>query len=91
MGKKGRKDKRKKNVLVELKEEGRGGRRRSRRLAKSNAKRKLKEGALQEELDLEDSGCPKWRMREKVVKFGVGGMEKVEEEILDSYRSYLGE
>ena len=53
-------------MLAELEEEGRGGRRRSGRLSKLNAKRKLREGASQEEeSNSKDSGCPKWRMKEK--------------------------
>lgn len=51
---------------MESKEEGRVGRRRSGRLAKSNAKRKLKEGASQEEeTDSKDTGRNKRRMKEK--------------------------
>ena len=50
--------------MEESKEEGRGGSRRLGSLAKSNAKRKLKEGASQEEeMDLEDTGYRKQRMK----------------------------
>ncbi len=45
MGKRGRQDKGKERAVEELEEEGRGGRRRLGRLAKCNAKRKLKVGA----------------------------------------------
>ena len=77
---------------MESEEEGRGGRRRLRRLCKSNVKRKLMEGASQEDdLDFEDLGCPKRRMKGKIVNFGVGGTEEVEEEISKSSRLDLGD
>ena len=64
LGKRRRSDKGKEKNMEESKEEGRGGSRRLGSLAKSNAKRKLKEGASQEEeMDLEDTGYRKQRMK----------------------------
>ena len=88
LGKKRRHDKRKEKEVEESKEEGRRVRRRSGRLAKSNAKSRLKARiSQQEEADLEDTGCPKWRMKEKVSNFGVGRIKEKEEV---SYSSQFG-
>ena len=52
---------------MELEDEERGGRRRLGRLAKSQAKRMLRDGASQEEeSNSEDSGCYKRRIKEKL-------------------------
>lgn len=92
IGKRGRQDKGKEKELAESEEEGGGGRRRSGRLEKSNAKRKLREGASQEEESgSEDSSRPKWRIKEKAVNFWEGGMEGMEEEVSDSTRSDSGD
>lgn len=51
----------------------------------------MREGASQEEeSNSEDSAYHKRGMKEKIVKFGVGGTKEVEKEIFDSSKSNSG-
>jgi hypothetical protein len=87
LGKKGKSDKGKEKEPEESKDEGRGGRRLG-RIVKSNAKRKLRSGASQEEeLDSEEMGHPKWWIKEKALNSSEGNMEEEEVEVFDSSRS----
>ena len=63
--------------LEDLNDEVRGGRKRSRRIVKTNTKRKLRFMASEEEdIDSEEMTHPKQRIKHKTLNYGLGNEEE---------------